>query len=582
MVFVDTETKPDKLNPNLERHRLWFGYALYLRIQRRDGKEWWHREWHYFEEASSFWEWLDSKVRKGSKCYVFAHNWNFDGSILYTASSLRTLGYETLSYVNEKPPFILRVRKGKQYLALIDTLNYFTTSLADLGESIGIEKKEMPEYEADLETWKAYCRRDVEVLERAVLLFRDFVQQEDLGNFRPTLASQAFNAFRHRFYTGGLLIHDSVDVLALERDAYYGGRVECFFVGKVNEPMTYLDVNSLYPFVMAENDYPTRLIGERRVITVEELAEKLQTYAVVARVEVDTDEPVYPTRRRKKLVFPTGRFVTSLTSPELRYALDRGHLRKVEYAAIYETGPLFKPYVEVLYQARLQYAKAGNKAFAYMCKIMLNSLYGKFGQRGVKWEDEREALPSDPPEWLYQDIEGGIVEQYRVRAGIVQRKVRVGEARESFPAIAAHVTAHGRILLWGLIQLAGKENALYADTDSIIVRDGGLSALAGLVDPNRLGSLKVEGKAETAAFYGPKDYHFGDVERHKGIRRNAKRLATATWQQIQFRSWDWHMAHGEEGFIDIETITKTLHRNYDKGNVTDTGVVEPWHLDPSQ
>lgn len=578
LVFLDTETKPEYPEPGIERHRLWFGYAKYVRIRKRGEREWIHKEWHYFETPASFWNWLDSKVRKGSKCYIFVHNWNFDGSVLYTASQLRELGYETLSYVNEKPPFILRVRKGKKYLALIDTLNYFTTSLENLGESIGIAKKEFPGYDADLETWQSYCRRDVDVLERAVLLFRDFISREDLGNFRPTLASQAFNAFRHRFYSGGLLIHDTEDVLELEREAYYGGRVECFFVGRVREELYYLDVNSLYPYVMAENEYPTRLVGERKNVTVEDLREYLKDRAVVARVEVDTTEPVYPTRRRKKLVFPTGRFVTSLCTPELLYALEHGHIRRVFYAAIYLKAPLFNEYVTALYQARQRYTKEDNPAFAYMCKIMLNSLYGKFGQRGVTWEDVREALLSDPPDWLEQDEPGDPVRHFRVRAGVVQEKVKQGESRESFPAIAAHVTAYGRMLLWSLIHEAGKENVYYVDTDSITTNRDGFDSLSHHVDASRLGALKLEGEATEAAFFGAKDYVFGAEERHKGIRRNAEQLNRNTWRQQQFRSWDWHMSQGEEGYIDIKTITKTLHRNYDKGLITETGRVEPWTL----
>tara|TARA_Y100000310_G_C20701625_1_gene830504 strand:+ start:1920 stop:3719 length:1800 start_codon:yes stop_codon:yes gene_type:complete len=576
LVFVDTETKPVQVADNREAHSLWFGEACHVRIQEQRGREYRTESYFHFENPLDFWDWIAYLNREGSKLYIFAHNWNFDGAILRTASILREIGYDTLQYINGKPPFILRLKRDKRFLALIDTLNYFQSSLDKLGESIGIDKLEMPCYSDSMEKWTEYCRRDVDVIKTAVLNLRDFVEANDLGSFRPTLASQAMNAFRHRFYEGGILIHDDEKTLELERSGYFGGRVECFQLGKVRKKLHYLDVNSLYPFIMSEKQFPMQLKRSTRKMTLEALGELLKSYAVVARVSLSTDEPVYPTRDTGRLVFPVGEFQTTLNTPELAYALRNNHIVEIHHASVYEQGYLFAPFVNALYALRQGYEKADNPAFAYLCKILMNSLYGKFGQRGSLWEEIE--YNGEPPgdEWLEEDFQTGKVYRYRIRLGNVQRLSREAEARESFPAIAAHVTAYARMLMWRLILQAGEGHIFYSDTDSLIVDNVGYKNLEPFIHQTKLGSLKVESEANVAVFYGPKDYRFGTVEKHKGIKKNAQQVAENIWQQIQFHSWDWHLQNTEDGIIYIDTITKTLQREYKKGDVQSDGRVKPF------
>lgn len=577
-IFVDTETKGEKITPTREAHTLWFGWALYVRTRKSRGKNIQTTEWFRFDDHLQFWGWALSKAHKRNKLYIFAHNWNFDGSILYTATTLHSLGWNTLQYINEKPPFFLRVVKDKRFVCLIDTLNFFTTSLADLGVSIGIPKLAMPRDSGAAETWDNYCRRDVEVLQVAVESFIRFIIMEDLGNFRPTLASQAMNAYRHRFMHHFILIHDNEKVCELERDSYYGGRVENFFLGEVNEKLYYLDVNSLYPFVMGSELYPNVLRGTAVTLTLPQLKLLLEGYCVTARVVIETDEPVYPFRTRDRLLFPIGRMETTLSTPELIHALRHNRIRSVGRVAWYQKADLFSDFVATLYAQRQQYARNGNPAFAFLCKILLNSLYGKFGQSGRNWETVRPAEPTDPVEWWEQDEKDGPVVKYRIRFDLVQRLEKDDESRDSFPAIAAHVTAYARMHMWRLMQNAGYPHVFYSDTDSLVVDEIGFRSLAANISEFELGMLKVEDVANNATFYGPKDYHFGRTERHKGIRRTAVKIAKATWEQARFCSWDWHLGHDQEGRVFIDTITKTLSREYRKGNVGSTGWVTPFDL----
>lgn len=576
MIFVDTETKGVKQNDKLEHHYLWFGWACHLRMRREGDKDYSREEWFRFSKAEHFWEWVCSKSLDRTRTWIFAHNWNYDAGVLDVSQWLSRFGFELVTYINDKPPFIVEFRGRNRTLRLIDTLNYFAGSLASIGESIGIPKMPMPELQSTKRVWDTYCKRDVGVIRAAILGFRSLVEEEQLGNFQMTLASQAMCAYRHRFMDKQILIHDDAEVCQLEREGYYGGRSECFFLGSVNEPVYYLDINSMYPSIMAACSVPTKLIKSRRRMDIETLQEWLETHAVMATVDIDTDTPLYPTRFNHRLVFPVGRFTTTLATPELREALERGHILSIGEVAIYEQAILFSSFVNTLYKLRQTYKRDGNTTYSYMVKILMNSLYGKFGQNGSKWYDV--GITDNPFDGvqLLQETPQSEIHKYRCRLGMLQEYRRDGESDNSFPAIAATITSYARLLLWKLIEQAGRENVYYTDTDSLICNARGYNNLSHVLDSNTLGKLKVEDTADSAIFYGAKDYHFGKIEKHKGIKKSATRIGDNVWEQDRFYSWDYQISRGLDGYIPIERVRRTLHRVYQKGTPTPSGWVQPY------
>ncbi|GAI64695.1 unnamed protein product, partial [marine sediment metagenome] len=59
------------------------------------------------------------------------------------------------------------------------------------------------------------------------------------------------------------------------------------------------------------------------------LVEQLSRFSVIAEVLIETDEPAYAVRR-KQTIFPVGCFWVTLTTPELKYALKRGHIKEIK------------------------------------------------------------------------------------------------------------------------------------------------------------------------------------------------------------------------------------------------------------
>lgn len=573
-IFVDTETKSKDISDNEKLQVLWFGFACYVR--RLKGNNWTKPQWKRFEKRKDYWDWAISKVKSGTKVYIFSHNQAFDFTVLRGFSTLRRRGFKLRKAVIESPPTILTFKKDVKTICILDTYNYFRLPVKSLGKAMGIDKLEMPEYERSMEVWNQYCKRDVEILLKLMLFYVGIVKDWELGGFQFTGASQAFTAFRHRFMTAQLLIDDNVKALDIARASYYGGRTECFHIGKIKGELYLVDINSQYPFVMKYNKYPTKLLSVWNNITDKELNGLISKYSVCCEVLIETNIPIYPYIQDNRLIFPIGKFVTNLSTPELIEAKARGHLKEVRKAAIYENADIFSEYVDFFYNKRMEYELSGNKELSFMCKIMLNSLYGKFGQNGYNYETTKGDEEDKISTWDELDLVTGIVYKYRQFGGIIQMLIKDAESYNSHPAISSHVTSYARLYLYHLMETAEFCNVYYCDTDSMLINANGLNKISSYLHNANLGALKIERKISHALIRAPKDYIFDEIEKIKGIRKNAVQISENAYQQDVFPGFKGMIQKGNLDDFIIKTIKKSLTRAYKKGMVNVRGEITPF------
>lgn len=582
-----------------DRHVLTFGYAAY---SRRQAKGKWRRPlWLRFTSRKQFWDWADALIKPNRRLYMFAHNVGYDAPVLGAFTELPRRGWTLDGAIIEGPPTILTWRwRGRVWrkpfkphtwrlrrpvakvirtLVWIDTLNIWKMPLARLGASLGMEKLAMPEPDASRELWDAYGKRDTEIIMEACIKWWQWLRQHDLGGFAPTIAGQAFRAFRHRFMPSGILIDDNPAAQKLARDAMHGGRTECHTIGEVGGPVEVVDVNAQYPAIMRKHKMPMYLLGVYSTVTLDDIKRWLHDKCVVADVELDTDEPAYGVVHEKRLVFPVGRLRLVLTTPELVYAQARGHISRVHSASVYSAGIIFRSYVDYFHGLRLQAKLAGDDVADVNAKLMGNSLFGKFGQAGRRFESIGECEPHEAKSWVHMDLDAQTVTNMRALGGLVQSWVTEGEAMDSHPAIAAHITAYGRIQIWELAQVAGMANVHYMDTDSLFVTGEGLASLKSRLNPTKLGALKHEGTHSRALFRGPKDYELGDMEKIKGIRKQALKITPNTYAQTKFTGLKGLVARGDVDAPIVGLQQKTLTREYHKGTVGPDGRVSPLRLD---
>ena len=578
MVFVDTEAQNEQGKQASGRQRLTFGVARYVEFADSDATTPARRATYRFRSSGAFWDWCLGFTLPGRVVWIFAHNWNYDAGILNTSVELPARKWELDKYINGNPPLIVRWSNGKSRLQMVDTLNYFSSSLDRLGKDTGLHKLRMPSAEASQQQWDTYAERDVEIIERAFLSFREFVRDHDLGVLQTTVASQAFTAYRHRFMGTNILVHNEGQALSLERQSYHGGRTETFWTGPINIDLYKLDINSMYPSLMGVKPLSVRFKAYFTKFLSSWWHRVEDGFGVVAQCKIETDQPVYGVVYNDRLIFPVGSFTTVLTTPEVHFAIKHGHLKAVGQWAIYEQEVLFKDYVDYFQGLRAEYKAAGNQTFDYLSKTMGNALYGKFGQNGRKWVETSKYELAEPSDEWFLDTDTGELVHLRDRIGQTQMLLTDSESENSCPIIASEITAHGRIMLWELITLAGVENVYYVDTDSLVVNETGYKNLASKIHPTTPGMLKVEWSGSDAEFWTAKDYRVGSDWKIKGIRSNAEKVSKLVYRQDEFRSWDYNLSKRQDGYIDVVSITKHLSRKNTKGVVNGLGRVYPIRL----
>lgn len=577
VIFLDTETSQNEYGDGVVKHRLKLGVAIYCRSRR--GQALRPQDELVFYDNTTFWDWLDVLPDDKTKTLLVAHNLNYDLPVTHAFHELEQRSWKLKGYYSSGMVNIFRWKRGTQRLEAIDNGNFFPGSLDKWGQIVGYPKLAVEFDTVSDAELIAYCRRDVEIMIELWRYWMQFLDDNDCGAFRPTVASTAFGAFRHRYNTEDVWIHGDELAISLERAAYKGGRVECLFQGARKwGPFYYCDVNNMYGHVMKEHLYPISLWGSKCYPKMVELVYRLNRYSVIAHVKVNVTENWFPHKVNGRRAYPTGTFVTTLTTPELHLAYDNGWIEQVYAMAWYRQGRLFADYVDHFYSARKAYESDGNKPMASIAKLMINSLYGKFGQRGIKqWIDGECDPDTSLTITIYTDGEEKPYTMTHLGGQIIYTQAH-GEGWNSFPAIAAHVTAYARLHLYRLMQMVPQEHRYYMDTDSLIVDEQGLSYLQSELDENKLGALKIERNSPYLIVNAPKDYFMDDHIRIKGIRADAELVAPNTYSQTQWSRLAGMLRRGNAKDYTTQTVTKTLQREVWSGEVQPSGWVLPFHL----
>ena len=582
VVALDTETASiSKPGADKQTHQLVLGCMVYRRYWiDRQGDTQSRVTTYRFDTVEEFINHLRPIVmRSKRRTFLYAHNSNFDFAIINLEHVFNVLELETECYINERPPVIVIGKRNTSTLICLDSLNLFPFSLEKLANAMGFGGKDnMPDV-SDREALYAYCARDTQLLSQILDAWRTFILQHDLGNYRLTLASQSMSAYRHRYMPPKTLVQTSQEwILKTERDTYKGGRTEAFVIGRVEGDIYMLDVNSMYPYVMGMFRYPVRFRVYRKNVSPLTYPLPDGVEMGMAHITCTLKAPMLPVHIQGRLCFPVGLMEGVWTWQEISHALP--YMTDIiwhEFWA-YEFKPLFSVWAQDLYQLRLKYEDSDRPAFALSVKLLLNSLYGKFGQMTPQWVDIGPARRPEGDSWYHQENQGEPLQRCRVRMGIEQRTTHRTETPHSLPLLASTVTAHARSYLWQLMCLAGLPHVLYTDTDSLMVTQEGYDRLQHMIEPRVLGALGLEWHSEWVEIHGAKDYAYEGGTKRKGVKRNAQKLGRDIFRMDQFRSWDYMVSQGKFGQIDIQTVTKHLHRTYHKGVVGADGVVSPFVL----
>jgi hypothetical protein len=434
-------------------------------------------------------------------------------------------------------------------------------------------------YEDDKEKWKRYCANDCKSLYEILKIFNQIIMDVG-GSIGYTAPSTAMQTFRKKFLLNPIPVYFQYNNIF--RNAYYGGRVEVInmLAQETGHPYYYYDVNSEYPDVMAKNIFPVSKPRSVRYKDPDECFGKCGIMECHVKAPEHLDIPILPYHdpERVKLLFPLGEWDGFYEFSLIEKALLNNYEITPKRIWEFDGEKIFWEYITRFYTLKQQSTGAERT----IMKLLMNSLYGKFGEK-----QQREELITDPNE----DITGSL--PYDNIFGYSIRKYERFSCYH-LPAIACRVTSLAQLKLYSYIEEIQRKNGkiYYMDTDSIVT-DVRIPTGSGL------GELKLEHEIQKAVFIAPKTYilHTYDLDNpYKVVMKGYTKHFTKHFTYEDFEEalltgnyekfCEWQIQPASLKKINIRSLNgfvtmvepQTIRSAYDKREVMPDYSTRPWKI----
>ena len=263
-----------------------------------------------------------------------------------------------------------------------------------------------------------------------------------------------------------------------------------------------------------------------------------------------------------------------VASTEMDAAIMRGYKIQIVKGYKFKKAIIFKEYVTVLYELRKTFDK--NHPLNFIAKLLMNTLYGRFGMKGDQLITEIYDLNDRPQNIAVKRLSDSHAESIR---DIFKLDRNVVVVRSKLPdmfkddndlldytdhtdvnvAIAAFITAIARVLM-SYFKNNPDFKLYYTDTDSVVLDRPLPEHMVG----DKLGQLKLEHVIQKAVFLAPKVYCIIDelgeeVIKIKGLTSDAIKRAG-----INFDTFEMLLQHNS--YYDFEQ--DKFYKDLAKGSVS--------------
>ena len=498
--------------------------------------------WHYKSvdetisqigiDLKSFFENLNNI---GGEIVMYFHNLSFDGEFINWYLLENGFTYRDRDKLEVNTFYSIIDESGSIYMIIVQLPNtrvsfkcsykLFPKSIEDIGEMVGVKKlKETHNYE-EIKNYSSvdelseeeimYINNDVTIMCRLITYL------DSIGINALTMSSSAYKNWRmdKYFLCKKQFIKDENDEInEIIRKSYRGG------ITKVNEKyrdvdfndVISFDVNSLYPSVMYDNPMP---IGMGKIYnSIKEcITDKRYLYLVVLCVKSAEVKEGFHSFIGENAGFSYSRkyeykdrlenVVLYLWKNEYNlfkriYKVNAVVSKVVGYKVAFN---VFTDYIDRWIKVKME---AKTPAERQLAKLMLNSLYGKFGMN--------DSRVTKIPNGI--DSEGMLTYDYVDTTSVYYDK-----------KVASYITSCARVKYATMMNLCG-DDYIYGDTDSLYIRGHDIpKQFENCVDDKKLGYWKYEGhythfRALKAKCY-LKELDNGEIERKIcGCPKNAGEL----------------------------------------------------------
>jgi hypothetical protein len=377
-----------------------------------------------------------------------------------------------------------------------------------------------------------YCKLDCKCLHEIIVKFNELIFNHFSINVHSalTLPSLAMRIYKSQFMPANTIYQLLGSVEKDIRESYTGGavdvyiphnRVTAFFskIKAVFKTLYYYDVNSLYPFVMATTVMP---IG--RPVAFEGDIRKVDAdaygffYCKITSPEF-LEHPILQRRIKTenglRTIAGLGTWTGWIYSAEMDNAVRFGYQFEILNGYQFEKADIFSSFVNKMFALRQEFEKG--HAMNLIAKLLMNSLYGKFGMKMDVTKVEIFDISCEIERGIFKDLLDvwgeSIHDSIKLDENhiVIVRDSRVNlnydENEDMYHgldvniAIASAITAGARVWM-SIFKNSSKFNLFYSDTDNIVIDKPLPSFMVG----DGLGQMKLEYVISKAIFLAPKVY----------------------------------------------------------------------------
>lgn len=452
---------------------------------------------------------MDRISKISCKCYF--HNLKFDSQfILYwlltngfrhvTSRELHKNQFNTL--ISDAGVFYtIKVKfENDQKVEFYDSLKILPMSVAEMPEAFGLDIKKLDmDYEEVRDINHIPTEEEINYIKHDLLVpLRCIKIMHDRGLTRMTTASNALYNYKH--ITSVEKFNELYPPLTLSEDrdcrlSYKGGwtYLNPKYADMLLDVGQVYDVNSMYPWAMKycllPYGHPIYYSGKY------DDNDEYPLYIQCLRCEFKLKKERYPSIQLKGnirfmdteyVVDSEGPEILTLTSVDLKLLYENYIVSNEEWIGGYKFKGmygLFTDYIDYWYEEKNKAKHEGNKPMQRISKLMLNSLYGKFGSN-----------PRKKSKYPYYDKEKDIV---RYEIGV--EEITSG----GYVPVASFITSYCRDKIVRAANLCG-DSFVYADTDSIHIIGDTIPEIE--IDEYKLGAFKQESVFKKAKFHRAKCY----------------------------------------------------------------------------
>lgn len=517
-IVADTESR-SSASAGVEVQTLRCWDAVRWRTDLKAGEQ---REEAAGEEARPFWEWVLEWCHSHGRTVLWFHHASVDLAWLDAFRQLPALGCELIWCNLDRDVSVVKWRTPGGTLQIADTYTWTKQPLEDLGRMTGIPKPRLPRHADDLRKWHVRCAADVAITERVVRELLAFIRDRHLGNWQPSGPGMGWSAWRHRFYTHKVLVHDDADALAAEREAMHAGRAEAWWHGFAQGgPFTEHDMRMSYTTIARDCLLPAKLWATDPAPSRKVHEWALEHFRVLAEVIVRTDVPCVPARVDGRVCWPVGEFATTLWDVELALLRENGGRYAVRRQWRYTRKPVLEQWAAwSIAECGLEPPAIGLVAKTWV-KHQARATIGRMGLRTASWEPYADNwLPGYTGLSLLSE---GLSEPRRMMHVGSQVWGETGrtETQNSVPQITSWIMAEARCRLWRAAIAAGLEHVLHVDTDSLIADRAGTAALELAIARGLPGAWRPKATWRRLEVVGPRHYFTPTTRQVPGVPKRA-------------------------------------------------------------